>query len=202
MPGFYAPDEYDLAGFTVGIAEQDELVDGHSIVNGDVVIGIASSGLHSNGFSLVRNVFMMNSSALSEYCESISGRLGDVLLTPTKIYVKALQSIKNKGLAVKGCSNITGGGFYENIPRMLPEGLSVQIQKGSWTIPPIFGMIAEDGNVEEQVMFNTFNMGIGMVLAVAPGDADAVILALQGAGEQAYAIGEIVQGDRSVEINS
>jgi phosphoribosylformylglycinamidine cyclo-ligase len=200
MPGFYAPDEYDLAGFTVGIAEQDELVDGHDIVSGDVVIGIASSGLHSNGFSLVRNVFMMNISALSEYCESISGRLGEVLLTPTKIYVKALRSVKDAGLAVKGCCNITGGGFYENIPRMLPEGLSVRVKKGSWTVPPIFGMIAEDGNVDEHVMFNTFNMGVGMVLAVAPSQVDAVISALGDSGEQAFVIGETVPGDKSVGI--
>lgn len=198
MPGFYPVDEYDLAGFAVGIVDQKKLITGQDLKAGDVVIGIASSGIHSNGYSLVRKVFPMNREKLEIYFESLGQTLGAALLTPTKIYVKALKSLKSGGVAVKACSHITGGGFYENIPRMLPEGVSARIQKDSYPIPPIFGLLQRTGSLEEKMMYNTYNMGLGMILAVDPADADKTVKALQEAGEQAYIVGDVVTGNKEV----
>lgn len=200
MPGFYPADEYDLAGFAVGIVDEKDLITGNDIKPGDVLIGIASSGVHSNGFSLVRNVFTMSQESLDTYYESLGGKLGDTLLTPTKIYVKALRCIKDSGVRVKGCSHITGGGFFENVPRMLHDGVHAVIRKDSYEIPAIFHMLANDGDVEEKVMYNTFNMGIGMVLAVDSRDADRVLGAVEQAGEDAYVIGHIEAGEKGVTL--
>ncbi len=200
MPGFYPEDEYDLAGFAVGVADQKDLVTGADIKGGDTLVGIASSGVHSNGFSLVRRIFPMTKASLTTYSNELGGQLGDVLLAPTKIYVKALKAVREAGVTIKGCSHVTGGGFYENVPRMLPDGKRAMIRKDSYDVPPIFRMMAKEGNVEEKVMYNTFNMGIGMVLAVDPSQADAAIKALEGAGETAYKIGEVVDGEKGAEL--
>ncbi|MBR6228934.1 MAG: phosphoribosylformylglycinamidine cyclo-ligase [Eubacterium sp.] len=202
MPGFYPADEYDLAGFSVGIVDKKNMVSGQSLHGGDVLIGMASSGIHSNGFSLVRNVFSMTEEALNRQyeCLDTDRSLGEVLLTPTKIYVKALDEIRNSGVSVKACSHITGGGFYENIPRMLNDNTHARIHVGSFRIPPIFEMLARDGNVDEHVMFNTYNMGIGMVVAVEDTEVDKTVSAIEKAGETAYVIGEIVGGDRGVSL--
>lgn len=202
MPGFYPTDEYDLAGFSVGIVDKKNMVSGQSLHGGDVLIGMASSGIHSNGFSLVRNVFSMTEEALNRQyeCLDTDRSLGEVLLTPTKIYVKALDEIRNSGVSVKACSHITGGGFYENIPRMLNDNTHARIHVGSFRIPPIFEMLARDGNVDEHVMFNTYNMGIGMVVAVEDTEVDKTVSAIEKAGETAYVIGEIVGGDRGVSL--
>ena len=196
MPGFYPEDEYDLAGFAVGIVDEENLINGSSIKPGDCLIGIASSGVHSNGFSLVRKVFEMTESNLSRKFDSLGCSLGEALLRPTKIYVRAMREVKNAGVEIKGCSHITGGGFYENIPRMLPEGITAKIKKDSYEIPPIFKMIAHDGNIEEKMMYNTYNMGIGMLLAVAPSDADKTIAAIEKAGERAFVVGETASADK------
>ena len=172
MPGFYPVDEYDIAGFAVGVVDKKDLITGADIKAGDTLIGIASSGVHSNGFSLVRNVFKMTEEALNTYYDSLGSTLGEALIVPTKIYVKAMKAVKNAGVKVKGCSHITGGGFYENIPRMLHDGVRAVIKKDSYEVPPIFKMLSVDGDIEEQMMYNTFNMGIGMVLAVDPADVD------------------------------
>ena len=200
MPGFYPLDEYDLAGFAVGIVDQKELITGASLSAGDVLIGMASSGVHSNGFSLVRKVFDMTRESLDTYYDELGTTLGDALLTPTKIYVKALRSVKEAGVTVKACSHITGGGFYENVPRMLPEGMTALITKDSYPIPPIFHMLAEKGQIEEQMMYNTYNMGIGMVLAVNPEDVDTAMKAIRAAGEAPYVIGHIEAGDKGVKL--
>ncbi|NLK26885.1 MAG: phosphoribosylformylglycinamidine cyclo-ligase [Clostridiales bacterium] len=200
MPGFYPVDEYDLAGFAVGIVDQKELITGTNVKDGDVLIGIASSGIHSNGYSLVRKVFRMQRDALDQYYESLGATLGEVLLTPTKIYVKALQELKNRKITVKACSHITGGGFYENIPRMLPEGVHAYIKKESYEIPSIFHMLSKDGSIEEAVMYNTFNMGLGMVIAVDSHDADLALEALKAAGESAYLVGEVKSGTKGVSL--
>ncbi len=200
MPGFYPVEEYDLAGFAVGVADEKNLITGADIQEGDVLIGMASSGVHSNGFSLVRNVFEMTKESLSAYEERLGTTLGEALLAPTKIYVKALRSVKEAGVKVKGCSHITGGGFYENVPRMLPEGAHAVIEKNSYPVPPIFPMIAERGNVEEKVMYNTFNMGIGMVVAVAPADREKTMEAIKAAGETPYVIGHIRAGEKGVTV--
>ena len=200
MPGFYPVEEYDLAGFAVGVADEKSLITGADIQEGDVLIGMASSGVHSNGFSLVRNVFEMTKESLSAYVERLGTTLGEALLAPTKIYVKALRSVKEAGVKVKGCSHITGGGFYENVPRMLPEGAHAVIEKTSYPVPPIFSMIAERGNVEEKVMYNTFNMGIGMVVAVAPADREKTMEAIKAAGETPYVIGHIRAGEKGVTV--
>ena len=168
MPGFYPEDEYDLAGFAVGIADKKNMITGKDIKAGDVLVGIASSGIHSNGYSLVRNVFSMRLDVLETYYESLGMSLGEVLLTPTKIYVKALQELKEGNVYIKGCSHITGGGFFENIPRMLPQGMTGLVKKDSYDIPPIFNMLKKDGDISDEVMYNTFNMGIGMILALDP----------------------------------
>ncbi len=196
MPGFYPEDEYDIAGFAVGIADRKDMIDGSRISPGDVLIGISSSGVHSNGFSLVRKVFPMNEKSLNRFFDSLGASLGETLLTPTRIYVKALKSLKDRGVKILGCSHITGGGFYENIPRMLPEGIAAVVNKDSYEIPPIFKMIASEGGVEEHVMYNTFNMGIGMVTAVKEEDADRALKALKEVGEEAFVIGRVEASDR------
>ncbi len=200
MPGFYPIDEYDLAGFAVGIVDADELICGKDMKAGDVVIGIASSGIHSNGYSLVRKVFEMRDTALNRYSEALGTTLGEALLTPTKIYVKALNALKTSGITVKACSHITGGGFYENIPRMLPEGKHAMIEKNSYPVLPIFDLLAKTGNVEETMMYNTYNMGIGMMVVVDSAVADQAVQALKLAGEEAYVIGNIVDGEKGITI--
>ena len=200
MPGMYAPEDYDIAGFTVGAVEKDELIDGSKVAEGDVLVGIPSTGVHSNGFSLVRKVFEMTRESLDTYYEELGGTLGETLLTPTKIYVKALRAVKEAGIRVKGCSHITGGGFYENIPRMLPEGIRAVVQKDSYEVPAIFRLLADKGNIEEQMMYNTYNMGLGMVLAVSPEDADRCLEALRAAGETPYVVGHCAAGEKGVDI--
>ena len=195
MPGFYPEDEYDLAGFAVGVADRKDMVTGESIKSGDVLVGIASSGVHSNGFSLVRKVFQMNADNLIRYNSELGKPLGEALIEPTKIYVKALKSVKEAGIVIKGCSHITGGGFYENIPRMLPDGTCAKVRKDSYEVPAIFKLLQSTGKIEDHVMYNTYNMGVGMVLALDPTDADAAIRALDAAGEKAYVIGEVADSD-------
>lgn len=200
MPGFYPEDEYDLAGFAVGIVDEKDLITGKEIKPGDVLVGIESSGVHSNGFSLVRKVFDMTAESLNTYYEELGKTLGEALLAPTKIYVKTLREIKDKGVVIKGCSHITGGGFYENIPRMLPEGVTAVVKKDSYEVPAIFRLMAKTGNIEEKMMYNTYNMGIGMVLAVDKADVDTVLAAVKTAGEKAHRIGEIKAGEKGVEL--
>ena len=200
MPGFYPVDEYDIAGFAVGVVDKKDLITGADIKAGDTLIGITSSGVHSNGFSLVRNVFKMTEEALNTYYDSLGSTLGEALIVPTKIYVKAMKAVKNAGVKVKGCSHITGGGFYENITRMLHDGVRAVIKKDSYEVPPIFKMLSVDGDIEEQMMYNTFNMGIGMVLAVDPADVDKTMEALREAGEESYVIGSIEAGEKGVTL--
>ncbi|MDE7156862.1 MAG: phosphoribosylformylglycinamidine cyclo-ligase [Lachnospiraceae bacterium] len=200
MPGFYPVDEYDLAGFAVGVVDKKDLITGQDIKPGDTLIGIASSGVHSNGFSLVRKVIKMTAEALNTYYDSLGETLGEALLAPTKIYVKTLKNIKDAGVKIKGCSHITGGGFYENIPRMLPEGIRAVVKKDSYEVPPIFNMLSKDGDIAEQMMYNTFNMGIGMVLAVDSEDTETVMKAIEAAGEKAYIIGETQAGEKGVTL--
>ena len=200
MPGFYPVDEYDLAGFAVGAVDEKDLITGKELKPGDTLIGIASSGVHSNGFSLVRKVFTMTRESLDTYYEELGTTLGEALLAPTKIYVKALRSIKEAGVTIKACSHITGGGFYENIPRMLPEGVRAVIKKDSYPVLPIFGLLQKEGRIAEEMMYNTYNMGLGMVLAVDPADADKTLAALAAAGESAYVVGEITEGEKGVSL--
>lgn len=200
MPGFYPIEEYDLAGFAVGVVDEKDLITGKDIVAGDTLIGIASSGIHSNGFSLVRSVFTITEESLNTYYDSLGKTLGEALIAPTKIYVKTLKEIKKAGVRIKGCSHITGGGFYENIPRMLPEHVCAVIKKDSYVIPPIFQMLAKDGDINEQMMYNTFNMGIGMVLAVSPSDEGKVLEAIAAAGETGYIIGHVEDGQKGVTL--
>ena len=200
MPGFYPVDEYDLAGFAVGVVDEKDLITGKDIKAGDTLIGIASSGVHSNGFSLVRKVFNMTQESLNTYYDSLGKTLGEALIAPTKIYVKTLRNIKEAGVKIKGCSHITGGGFYENIPRMLPDGIRAEVKKDSYEIPPIFKMLSQDGDIAEEMMYNTFNMGIGMVLAIAPEDVNATVKAIEAAGETAYVIGQTVAGEKGVTL--
>lgn len=199
-PGLMPEDDYDLAGFTVGVAEKSELITGENIKDGDVLVGIASSGVHSNGFSLVRKVFSMTKEALNEYVESLGMTLGECLLTPTKIYVKSMKSIKDAGVTVKGCSHITGGGFYENIPRMLPEGINAHVELGSFEVLPIFKLLQKNGNITDEMMYNTYNMGLGMVLAVDANDVDKTVKAIEAAGEKAYVVGKCVAGEKGVTL--
>ena len=199
-PGLMPEDEYDLAGFAVGVVDKKDLITGASIKAGDALIGIASAGVHSNGFSLVRKVFPMEREVLDTYHDALGKTLGEALLAPTRIYVKALRSVKEAGVRIKGCSHITGGGFYENIPRMLPDGVKAVVKKDSYKIPEIFRMLAKEGSIEEQMMYNTFNMGIGMVLAVDPADVDATLAALAKTGDQAWLIGEVTDGEKGVEL--
>ena len=198
MPGFYPVDEYDLAGFAVGIVDEKDLITGKDLKANDVLIGISSSGVHSNGFSLVRKVFKMTEESLNTYYDCLGAKLGDTLIAPTKIYVKALKSVKDVGVRIKACSHITGGGFYENIPRMLPDGIVAQVKKNAYEIPPIFKMLASDGNIAEEMMYNTYNMGVGMVIGVDPADADKAIAAIKAAGENAFVLGEAKAGDKGV----
>lgn len=200
MPGFYPEDEYDLAGFAVGVVDEKDLITGKDLKAGDVLLGIASSGVHSNGFSLVRKVFPMEKAELETYYEELGTTLGEALLAPTKIYVKALRSVKEAGVRIKACSHITGGGFYENVPRMLPEGIRAVIKKDSYQVPAIFRMLAERGQIEEKIMYNTYNMGIGMVVAVAPEDVAAAKAAIAAAGETAYEIGYAQAGEKGVDL--
>lgn len=199
-PGLMPEDEYDLAGFSVGVCERRELITGSELEAGDALIGIASSGVHSNGFSLVRKIFDMTKENLDSRFEELGGTLGEVLLKPTRIYVKALRAVRESGVRIRACSHITGGGFYENVPRMLREGIRAVIRKDSYELPPIFRLMAERGEVAEQVMYNTFNMGIGMIVAVRPEDADAAAAAIRSAGEQCFVIGECRGGERGVEL--
>ena len=200
MPGFYPVDEYDLAGFAVGVVDEKDLITGANIKPGDVLVGMASSGVHSNGFSLVRKVFSMTEENLNTYYECLGKTLGEALIAPTKIYVKALKAVKDAGVTIKGCSHITGGGFYENIPRMLPEGVRAVVEKDSYPIPPIFKMLAVDGDIEEQMMYNTFNMGLGMIVAVEEKDVEATLAAIKEAGEDGYVVGHIEAGDKGVTL--
>lgn len=200
MPGFYPVEEYDLAGFAVGVVDEKDLITGANIKAGDTLIGIASSGIHSNGFSLVRKVFRMSEEALNTYYDCLGSTLGEALIVPTKIYVKALKNVKEAGVTIKGCSHITGGGFYENIPRMLPEGVRAVVKKDSYPILPIFKMLQEEGNIAEDMMYNTYNMGLGMILAVDPSDVEKTMEAIRAAGEIPYVVGSIENGEKGVTL--
>ena len=199
-PGLMPEEEYDLAGFAVGVADEKDLITGEKIAPGDLLVGIGSSGVHSNGFSLVRKVFDMTEESLNTYYDELGATLGETLLTPTKIYVKALRALKDAGVEIKGCSHITGGGFYENIPRMLPEGRRAVIRKDSYPVPPVFRLLQKKGGVEERVMYNTYNMGLGMVLAVGSDQADRAVETLKAAGEQAWIVGAVEPGEREAVV--
>ena len=200
MPGFYPMEEYDLAGFAVGIVDEKDLITGKELKAGDVLIGLASSGVHSNGFSLIRSVFKMEKETLNTYCDELGKTLGEALIEPTKIYVKALRAVKEAGVRMKGCSHITGGGFYENIPRMLPDGVCAVVRKDSYEVPAIFRMLAREGQIAEEMMYNTYNMGIGMVVAVAAADVEKTMAAISSAGEAAYVIGQLEDGEKGVTL--
>ena len=199
-PGLMPEEDYDLAGFTVGVVDRKDMITGENIKPGDTLVGILSSGVHSNGFSLVRKVFEITKESLETYYDELGMTLGEALLAPTKIYVKSMKAIKNAGVTVKGCSHITGGGFYENIPRMLPDGVAVKVKKDSYPIPPIFPLLQKTGEIEDKMMYNTYNMGLGMVLAIDPADVDATIAAIESAGEKAYVVGEVISGNKEVEL--
>ena len=199
-PGLMPEDEYDLAGFAVGVVERKDLITGENIKPGDVLVGITSSGVHSNGFSLVRKVFDMTKESLDTYYDELGKTLGEALLAPTRIYVKAMKSVKNAGVKVKGCSHITGGGFYENIPRMLPDGIRAVVKKDSYEVPAIFRLMQKKGNIADEMMYNTYNMGLGMVLALDPADVDKTLEALKAAGETAYVVGTCEAGEKGVTI--
>ena len=199
-PGLMPEDEYDLAGFAVGIVDEKDIITGDSLKAGDVLIGLASSGVHSNGFSLVRKVFDMTKESLDTYYEELGGKLGDVLIEPTRIYVKALQAAKAAGVTLKACSHITGGGFYENVPRMLKEGTHANIKKDSYPVPPIFTLMQKKADLDETMMYNTFNMGLGMVIAVDPSDVDKAMEAFASTGDKPYVVGEIVEGEKGVTL--
>ena len=199
-PGLMPEDEYDLAGFTVGVVDKKDIITGENLKAGDVLIGMASTGVHSNGFSLVRKIFKMDKETLNTYHEELGRTLGEALLAPTRIYVKALKNVKEAGVWVKACSHITGGGFYENVPRMLPEGKHAVIKKDSYEVPAIFKMMEREGNVEEHMMYNTYNMGIGMIVAVDPADVEKTMEAMRAAGDTPYVIGEIKDGEKGVTL--
>lgn len=201
-PGLMAEDEYDLAGFAVGVCDKKEMITGENLQPGDVLIGMASTGVHSNGFSLVRKVFEkeMTKEGLNTYYDELGKTLGETLLAPTRIYVKALKNVKNAGVTIKACSHITGGGFYENVPRMLKEGTRAIIEKDSYPVLPIFKLLAEKGDIEEKMMYNTYNMGLGMVLAVNPADVEKTMEAIQAAGDKAYVVGRIEEGEKGVTL--
>ena len=199
-PGLMPEDEYDLAGFAVGVVDKKDIITGKELADGDVLIGMASTGVHSNGFSLVRKVFKMEKEVLDTYHEELGTTLGEALLAPTRIYVKALKNIKEAGVRVKACSHITGGGFYENIPRMLPEGKRAIVEKNSYPVPPIFKMLAREGQIEEQMMYNTYNMGLGMIVAVSPENVDAAMEAIKKAGDTPYVVGKIENGEKGVTL--
>ena len=201
-PGLMPEEDYDLAGFAVGVCDKKEMITGEKLEAGDVLIGMASTGVHSNGFSLVRKVFEkeMNKEGLDTYYDSLGKTLGEALLAPTRIYVKALKNIKKSGVTVKACSHITGGGFYENVPRMLKDGFRAVIRKDSYPVPPIFKLLAEKGKIEEKMMYNTFNMGLGMVVAVDEADVDKTMAAIKAAGDQPYVVGTIENGEKGVTL--
>ena len=201
-PGLMPEEDYDLAGFAVGVCDKKEMITGENLEAGDVLIGMASTGVHSNGFSLVRKVFEkeMNKEGLDTYYDSLGKTLGEALLAPTRIYVKALKNIKKSGVTVKACSHITGGGFYENVPRMLKDGVRAVIRKDSYPVPPIFKLLAEKGKIEEKMMYNTFNMGLGMVVAVDEADVDKTMAAIKAAGDQPYVVGTIENGEKGVTL--
>ena len=199
-PGLMPEDEYDLAGFTVGVVDKKDIITGEDLKASDVLIGMASTGVHSNGFSLVRKIFKMDKETLNTYHEELGKTLGEALLAPTRIYVKALKNVKEAGVRVKACSHITGGGFYENVPRMLPEGKHAVIKKDSYEVPAIFKMMEREGNVEEHMMYNTYNMGIGMIVAVDPADVEKTMEAMRAAGDTSYVIGEIKDGEKGVTL--
>ena len=199
-PGLMPEDEYDLAGFAVGVVDEKDLITGENLKPGDVLIGMASSGVHSNGFSLVRKVFDMTVESLNTYYDELGATLGETLLAPTRIYVKALKAVKEAGVTVKACSHITGGGFYENVPRMLKEGTHAVINKNSYPVPPIFTLMAKKGNIEEHMMYNTYNMGLGMIVAVDPADVDKTMEAMISAGDTPYVVGTIEAGEKGVTL--
>ena len=201
-PGLMPEEDYDLAGFAVGVVDKKDMITGENLKPGDVLIGMASTGVHSNGFSLVRKVFEkeLNKEGLETYYEELGTTLGEALLAPTRIYVKALKAVKNAGVTVKACSHITGGGFYENVPRMLKDGVRAVIKKDSYQIPPIFGMLAKKGDIEEHMMYNTYNLGIGMVVAVDATDAERAMEAMKSAGDTPYIIGSIEAGEKGVTL--
>ena len=199
-PGLMPEDEYDLAGFSVGACDRKDLITGDELKPGDVLIGIASSGVHSNGFSLVRNIFEMSKENLTRYYPELGATLGEVLLAPTRIYVKALKSAKEAGVRIHACSHITGGGFYENVPRMLKDGIRAVVKKDSYEVPAIFRLMAEKGEVSEHVMYNTFNMGVGMMVAVDPADVEKTLRAFEAAGETCFVIGECKAGEKGVDL--
>ena len=199
-PGLMPEDEYDVAGFSVGVVDRKDIITGEKITSGDVLIGIASTGVHSNGFSLVRKCFDMTAESLNKHYDELGETLGEALLRPTRIYVAALKSIREAGVAIHGCSHITGGGFYENVPRMLHDGVRAVIKTDSFDRPPIFDLIQKAGDITDEMMYNTFNCGLGMVLATAPSDVDAVKAAIEKAGDKAYVIGEVVAGEKGVEL--
>ena len=199
-PGLMPEDEYDLAGFAVGVVDEKDLITGENLKPGDVLIGMASSGVHSNGFSLVRKVFDMTVESLNTYYDELGATLGETLLAPTRIYVKALKAVKEAGVTVKACSHITGGGFYENVPRMLKEGTHAVINKNSYPIPPIFTLMAKKGNIEEHMTYNTYNMGLGMIVAVDPADVDKTMEAMKAAGDTPYVVGTIEAGEKGVTL--
>ncbi|MGE4484596.1 MAG: phosphoribosylformylglycinamidine cyclo-ligase [Oscillospiraceae bacterium] len=201
MPGFYPPEEYDLAGFSVGIVDYEKIINGSSIKEGDALIGVASSGVHSNGFSLVRKVFNVNEETIKEYIPELGRTLGEELLTPTRIYVKTvLKLTREKGFDIKGISHITGGGLYENVPRMFPDGLSASIDTKTFPVPPVFKLLSERGGIPARDMYNTFNMGVGLVMAVCREDVHAVTDALSECGEDAWVIGSVIKSDKGVEL--
>ncbi len=199
-PGMMPEDDYDIAGFAVGVVDEKDLISGENVKPGDSLVAIASSGVHSNGFSLVRKVFDMSAESLNTYYDSLGQTLGEALLTPTRIYVKAMKSVKDAGVTVRGCSHITGGGFYENIPRMLPEGINAHVNTGSYEVPAIFRLLQEKGGIADQMMYNTYNMGIGMLLAVDAADADKTVAAIEAAGERAWIAGTCVAGEKGVTL--
>ena len=199
-PGLMPENDYDLAGFAVGVVDKKDIIDGSTIKSGDTLIGIASSGVHSNGFSLVRKVFEMTKESLDTYYDELGKTLGEALIEPTRIYVKALKNVKNAGVRIKGCSHITGGGFFENVPRMLPENVRAIIKKESYPVPALFDLIQKNGNIEEHMMYNTFNMGLGMVIAVNPEDVETTMKAIEEAGDKCYVVGNILEGDKGVDL--
>lgn len=199
-PGLMPEDEYDLAGFSVGVVDKKDMITGENLKPGDVLIGMASTGVHSNGFSLVRKVFEMTKESLDTYYDELGMTLGEALIAPTRIYVKALKSIKNAGVTVKACSHITGGGFYENVPRMLIDGTVAEIKKDSYPVLPIFKLLQKTGNIDEKMMYNTFNMGLGMILAVDPADVDKAMEAIRATGDTPYVVGEIKAGEKGVVL--
>ncbi|MCR5657279.1 MAG: phosphoribosylformylglycinamidine cyclo-ligase [Butyrivibrio sp.] len=199
-PDLMPENEYDLAGFAVGVVDKEDMIDGSTIKPGDTLIGVASSGVHSNGFSLVRKVFDMTRESLETYYDELGTTLGEALLAPTRIYVKMLKQIKKDGVTVKGCSHITGGGFYENIPRMLPEGVKAVVKKDSYELPALFKLMQKKGNLDEHMMYNTYNMGVGMVLAVNSEDVDKTLKAIEASGEKGFVLGTVEAGDKGVEI--